>query len=168
MNWEINVRSYFIELAPKSGQSMEVCNRAIDVLIKSGVSTMRELAGKNEAWIFHLFLGERGQLDEECHDLVRDMQNKYLVAVQKAELLAAGANGIETYFKEHAPVTGSLTNRAINALRRAGIETMYALCATSMEELKGVRDLGEKSLAVALQMREKYTEENIGIIRQNE
>lgn len=162
----IGVKSYFKEHAPKSGQSEGACERAVDALLKNDVNTMRELAEKNEMWVFRLFLGEREELDEECHDLVRDMQNKYLVEVQKTELLSAGANGIEMYFREHAPKTG-LTSRAIRALRRAGIETMYELCVTTEEELKKVRDLGAKGREFILPLREHYAIENGVAVREN-
>lgn len=159
MNRNISVTTYFEEHAPKSGQSEEVCERAVDALLKNGVDSMRELAEKDAMWVFFLFLGEKEELDEECHDLVRDMRHKYLVSVQKYDFRVAGKHGIEAYFRENAPEPEHLTLRAINALRRAGIETMDELYAASLEELKRVREMGVKSRAVALRLREQYARE---------
>lgn len=52
-----------------------------------------------------------------------------------------------------------MTGRVIDALTRAGIETMSALCEASPEELERVRNLGAKGLELALLMREKYVTE---------
>lgn len=68
---------------------------------------------------------------------------------------------VETYFHEHAPAElQSVTNRAIIALRRAGIETMGVLCAASKQELERVRGVGAKSFKLTMLLREKYAAEN--------
>jgi DNA-directed RNA polymerase alpha subunit len=65
---------------------------------------------------------------------------------------------LELYFEAHLSLTEypSLLVRAANALSRKGIKTMDALCAMTDEELKKTRNLGEKSLAAAIIMRETY------------
>lgn len=69
--------------------------------------------------------------------------------------------GIGAYFHRDTPLeyTGNLRNRAVNALRRAGIATMEELCAIPEAELERLHLLGEKSLRLVRYMREKYIEE---------
>lgn len=167
MNRNISVTTYFEEHASKSGRSDKVRSRAVDALLKSGVASMCALTEKDAMWIFSLLLNEKEELDEECHDFVREMQHKYLVAVQKAGLLAAGIHGVGSYFKEHSPKAENLTNRAVNALQRANIETMHELCAASQEELEGVRNLGALSLELTLLMRRRYAKECGVAVKEN-
>ena len=68
---------------------------------------------------------------------------------------------VGVYFALHAPLTeyASVRIRAVNALVRGGISTMDELCGASAEEIEKIRNLGERSLKLALIMREKYSEE---------
>ncbi len=63
-----------------------------------------------------------------------------------------------TYFSQHSPpgLRNDLVNRAKNALLRGDIKTMEALAQLTPNELARVRNLGAKSLEVALIMREQY------------
>jgi len=66
---------------------------------------------------------------------------------------------VNAYFARHAPFTeyASVRVRAVNALVRGGISTMDELCGASAEDIKKIRNLGERSLKLALIMREKYS-----------
>jgi len=159
---DADVRSYFMERAPKSGPNVEVWNRVVDVLLKNGVKTMRDFSEKEYEWLLWLFVSEKSGkkvLDEEGFELSGDARQKYRAAVHKAELLSAGETLLEAYFDKYAPKKKNVTNRAWFALCHSGIETMSALCAMSVEELKKVRDLGPQGLKIALMMREKYAAE---------
>ena len=167
-DWSVNqnadVQSYFMERAHQSGPKAEVWNRVVDALLKNGVKTMRDFSEKEDDWLYRLFVrDENGKrvLDEEGRELSRDAHRKYRSSVHEAELLSSGEILLEAYFDKHAPKKKSVTNRVSFALRRSGISTMSALCAMSVEELKKVRNLGEKSLEIALMMREKYAAENM-------
>ena len=60
------------------------------------------------------------------------------------------------YFVINAADNDKLVLRAANALERAGIDTMEKLCAMDFENLRKVRNVGEKSMKTILAMREKY------------
>jgi len=55
---------------------------------------------------------------------------------------------------EHAP--SNLMVRIVNGLKYARIESMSALCAKSPDEIRRVRNLGVKSLAVVFRAREQF------------
>jgi len=156
---DIDVRSYFIENAHKFGQDKEVWNRVVEVLLKNGITYMWELCEKDKVCVGRLFRDKDEDLYNKCCKLVWRVMDEYYAADRKAELLAAGEVFVDAYFLEHAPKIKGVTNRAVLALRRGGIETMSALCACSLEELKRVRNLGAKSLELALLMRAKYAAE---------
>ena len=63
-----------------------------------------------------------------------------------------------TYFLENAPPAypETLVKRTAKQLCREGIDTMEVLAGTSVECLKKARNIGEKSLEVALHMRDMY------------
>jgi len=64
------------------------------------------------------------------------------------------------FFTEHSPkVDKSLPARIINGMMRSRIETMDALCAMSPERIYMLRNIGAKSAAVILKIREKYMQE---------
>ena len=64
---------------------------------------------------------------------------------------------IQAYFDEHAPQQNKV--RTINCLVHGGISTMDELCVASMERLGRVRNMGVKTLKLALAMRDKYIAE---------
>ena len=70
---------------------------------------------------------------------------------------------IQTFFSEHAPPQFSaiLVKRTAKQLCRDGIETMDALIVLPIEKLKNIRNIGKKSLEIAICMREKYSAQNI-------
>ena len=69
-------------------------------------------------------------------------------------------HAVREYFLDHAPQDAAhVTSRAINALERKGIRTMDMLCTMSAYELRRVRNLGDKSIALSMQMREMYASE---------
>jgi|GEM_PF-1967792 len=47
-----------------------------------------------------------------------------------------------------------------NQLVRGGILTMCQLCEASVKQIREVRNIGEKSLAIILEEREKYIKES--------
>jgi len=162
MNRDMDLRSYFMEQAPKSGSNVEVWNRTVDTLLKNGVNTMRELSDLGDSTrLFDMFMNKNKVADEKGCYLAREVRNKYEKAAHKADLLASGEVLVDTYIRENAPATFSqlLTNRVISALMRMRVETMSALAALSVKDVAMLHNIGEKSLELALLMREKYISE---------
>lgn len=160
MNQDMDVRSYFAENVPKSVYGKEAWEGVIDTLLQNGVKTMGEFAEKDDGWFTRVFSNTDRRSNERRYNLTRDVRDKYFAAARKAELLAAGETLIEAYIGEHAPAElESVAHRTALALRRAGIETMSALCALSEEALKRIRNMGAKSARLAVLMREQYAAE---------
>ena len=67
-------------------------------------------------------------------------------------------NELILYFRKVAPEFSmeSLIVRTTNALIRGGIDTMAKLCDADEEKLIRVRNMGDKSRAFAMLVREKY------------
>jgi len=163
MNQDMDVRSYFVENVPKSVYGKEAWEWVIETLLQNGVKTMQEFGEKDDGWFSRVFPSLDRRSNERRYNLAQKVRDDYFAAVRKSELLAAGEDLIETYIREYTPTElKSIAHRAVLAMRRAGIETMSALCARSEEELKGIRNMGTKSVALALLVRERYTAEKKG------
>ena len=65
---------------------------------------------------------------------------------------------LRTYFLEnsHPAYSETLVKRTAKQLGREGIESMEVLAGTSVDSLKKARNIGEKSLEVALYMRDMF------------
>ena len=70
---------------------------------------------------------------------------------------------IQAFFSEYAPPIFSsiLVKRTAKQLTRDGIESMDDLSTVPIERLKKTRNIGEKSLEIAIYMREKYLAQSI-------
>ena len=161
MNQNMDVYTYFKENA-KNSKAANVWLRSVEALARGGVKTMSELA-KIESdvdFIRHFidFESPGKELDDEGYDFASKMRAKYSRDTRKAQLLAAGEVLIEEYFSEHAPLDApkGATARASSSLRRSGVETMRQLAETSPSTIARIHNIGSKTLAVALDMREKY------------
>ena len=67
---------------------------------------------------------------------------------------------LRDYFHAHAPdEQRGIVLRAVNALERAGVQTMDALRCLSREDLAETRCMGMKSLGLALILQEKFVSE---------
>ena len=67
---------------------------------------------------------------------------------------------VRDYFCVHAPDGQmGIVARAVNALERAGVQTMDALRCLSHKDLAKTRCMGEKSLKLALILQEKFISE---------
>ena len=67
---------------------------------------------------------------------------------------------VKDYFHSHAPdEQKGIVPRTINALERAGVQTMGALLCLSHENLAETRCVGEKSLRLALMLQKKFVSE---------
>jgi len=160
MNQDMDVRSYFVKNVPKSVCGQEAWEWVIDTLLQNGVKTMGEFGEKDDEWFSRVFPPADRRSNGRCYNLAQKVRDEYFTAVRKSELLTAGEDLIETYIREYTPSElESVAHRAALAMRRAGIETMSALCAHSEEELKRIRNMGAKSVALALLMRERYAAE---------
>jgi len=85
------------------------------------------------------------------------------MTIRREQVCIMPNKSIQAFFTEYAPPIFStvLVKRTAKQLRRHGIETMDALCMISIENLKKIRNIGEKSLKIAVYMREKYSEQSI-------
>ena len=64
---------------------------------------------------------------------------------------------VRDYFHAHAPdEQKGIVPRTINALERAGVQTMDALRRLSRKDLAETRCVGEKSLGLAIILQEKF------------
>ncbi len=68
---------------------------------------------------------------------------------------------VKVYFAKHGPALASphLLVRTLNGLERIHITTMDELANTSHKTLANIRNIGPKSLALALLLRERYRAE---------
>ena len=167
--FDTDIHTYFRQHrkhATKNGKAENVWLRSADTLTHGGVKTMSDLAEiKSDVDFIRYFIDFESpgkKLDEGGYDFASKMKAKYSREARKEELLAAGEVLIEEYFSAHgsrdAP-RGAAT-RAATSLRRAGIETMSQLAEATPEQIARARDMGGKTLPVALDMREKYMAEN--------
>ena len=147
---DVDIRSYFLERSPKSGE-------IIEIFIQNGVETMDDLRAKSDVWLMET-LG----MDDRKIAIAEKIIGEYSVDKRKAELMAAGETLLGAYFYEHTPEqyrTPIQMQAAINDLRRAGIESMSALDAMTDRNIEQVRNIGPKRRELVLLMRDKYRAE---------
>ena len=64
---------------------------------------------------------------------------------------------IRTFFEANAAeISRTELNRTVSAITRPGIKTMEALCAITPEQIGRIKNVGEKTLSIALMFRDKY------------
>ena len=165
MNQNIDVYTYFKENAAKNNKAANVWLRSAEALARCGVKKMDDLAniGSDVDFIRHFinFESTAKELDDDSYDFASKMKAKYSRDAHKAKLRAAGEVLVEDYFLAHAPQDApkGIAARAASGLRRRGIETMRQLAETSPSTIARIHNIGGKTLAVALDMREKYVVE---------
>ena len=165
---DTDIHSYFRQHkkhASRDGRAANVWLRSADVLARGGLKTMGDLTGiKSDVDFIRYFIDFESpdkELDDEGFDFANKMRAKYARETRKAQLLAAGEVLVESYFSAHGPrdAPKGATARASSSLRRSGIETMRQLADAAPEKIAGIQNMGGKSLAVALALREKYMAE---------
>ena len=166
--FDTDIHDYFRQnrkYAPKNGRATNVWLRSADTLTRGGVKTMSDLAKiKSDVDFIRYFIDFESpgkELDDSGFDFANKMRAKYSRDAHKEELLAAGEVLVEEYFSAHSPrdAPKGAAARMAKSLRLSGIETMRQLADTAPEKIAKVRNMGGKAIAVALALREKYTNE---------
>ena len=165
---DTEIHTYFNEHrrhASKNCRAAGVWLRSADTLARGGIKTMGDLVKiKSDVDFIRYFINFESpgkEMDDNGYDYANKMRGKYIRDTHKEELLAAGEVLIAEYFSAYAPrdAPKGAAARAATSLRRKGIETMRQLADASPDMIASAQNMGEKSLAVALALREKYANE---------
>ena len=166
--FDTDIHAYFRQHrkhASKNGKAENVWARSADTLARGGIKTIGDLVEiKSDVDLIRCFIDFESpgkELDDEGYDFANKMRSKYSRDAHREELLASGEVLVEEYFSAHGPhdAPNGATTRASTSLRRIGIETMRQLADATPEMIARARNMGGKTLPVALALREKYMEE---------
>jgi DNA-directed RNA polymerase alpha subunit len=159
-NWEY-VDKYNLD---RSIKTLGLSSRTTHRLIWAGVTTLRELLTLSKEELFAIpHVGPktieeiRTQLDISW-ERAEDAQNTLIEMDNKATLFP-GDVWIEDV---------GLSIRTVNALKRAGIDSVFALANLSMEQIQRIRNVGEKAIREIQNLLDDFALESLDVSLQGE
>ncbi len=167
MEDNIDIRAFFKENADTTGERAVSWGRLFDLLSSNGIKTMNEFVQKDIAWLTAAISAAKRDgkpFDITDLDLATEIQMKCGIMEHRNKLRSLGELLVENYIEVNAPPDARpvAVTRLIKTLQRGGIFTMKDFCAKTDAELMRIRNMGEKGLKLATQLRDKYIAETGG------